>query len=239
MTIATTRTRELNINRLIQHAAKTASLLSVYQGAPEAMLSFGRDCLGLILDAMQAEGIRARAVEFETLTLVAGQSAYPLDDDVIDVVGVAMYIDPDETDVNHAAGEIAIIPITREQWQINAAKDATGRPVQMYCHRTSSPPELRFWPTPTAETLGTVRMQIHRLQADSNDGAKTVDMERYWGLYIVYAVARELAVSHSLNASRVSYFAQTAEMYLQKCKTYSAQKARAHLTHSHRTGWNR
>ena len=239
MTISTGRTRELNINQLIQHAAKTASLLSVYQSAPEATLSFGRDCLGLILDAMQAEGIRARAVEFETITLVAGQSAYPLANDVIDVVGVAMYIDPSETDVNHAGGEIAIIPVTREQWQINAAKDATGRPVQMYCHRTSSPPELRLWPTPTISALGTVRMQVHRLAADSNDGAKTVDMERYWGLYIVYAVARELAVSHALNASRVGYFAQTAEMYLQKCKTYSAQKARAHLTFSHRTGWNR
>ncbi len=239
MTVATTRTRELNINQLIQHAAKTASLLGVFQSAPEATLSFGRDCLGLILDAMQAEGIRARAVEFDTLTLVAGQSVYPLDNDVIDVVGVAMYIDPDETDVNHAGGETAIIPITREQWQVNSAKDAEGRPIQMYCHRTSSPPELRVWPTPTSNDLGTVRMQVHRLAADSNDGAKTVDMERYWGLYIVYAVARELAVSHALNANRVGYFAQTAEMYLQKCKTYSAQKAKARLTHSHRTGWNR
>jgi hypothetical protein len=239
VTINTDRTRELNINRLIQHAAKTASLLSVYQSAPDAMLSFGRDCLGLILDAMQAEGIRARAVEFETLTLVAGQSAYPLDDDVIDVVGVAMYVDPDEADVDHAAGEIPIIPVSREQWQINAAKDATGRPLQMYCHRTSSPPELRFWPTPTSDDLGTVRMQIHRLAADSDDGAKTVDMERYWGLFIVYALARELAAANALGLARVSYYGGVADSYLQKCKSYSAQKTRSQLRLSHRTGWSR
>ncbi len=239
MTINSDRTRELNINRLIQHAAKTASLLSVYQGAPEALLSFGRDALEFILDTMEAEGLRARAVEFDTVTLVADQSAYTLDTDVIDVVGRAMYIDPDEADINHAGGEISIIGVTRDQWQVNPAKDATGRPIWMYCHRTSSPPELRFWPTPTATEAGaTVRLQIHRLAADSNDGAKTVDMERYWGLYLVYAIARELAIANALNANRVSYFAQTADMYLQKCKSYSAQKTATRMVLRHKTGWN-
>ncbi len=239
MTINTDRTRELNINRLIQHGAKLASLLSVYQSAPEATLSFGRDCLGYLLDGMEAEGLRARAVEFETLTMVAGQSAYPLDDDVIDVVGKGMYIQPGTVDLDHAAGEVAIIPISREQWQLQAAKDATGRPIQMYCHRTSSPPELRVWPTPTASDLGTIRLQIHRLAADSNDGAKTVDMERFWGMHLSYALARELAVANGLSPTRINYLNGIAEMHLQKCKSYSAQKTRARLRVSHPTGWNR
>lgn len=239
MTINVNRDRELNINRLIQHAIKLASLLSVYQNAAEPMLSFGRDALGLILDGMEAEGLRARAVEFDTLTLVSGQSAYPLDNDVIDIVGKAMYIPPGTVDLNHAAGEVAIIPISREQWHIQAAKDATGRPIQMYCHRTSSPPELRFWPTPTDSDEGTVRLQIHRLAANSNDGAKTVDMERYWGMYLSYALAREYAVSHGLSPTRINYFTGIADQYLQKCKSYSAQKTRGQIRVSHPTGWNR
>lgn len=239
MTINTSRTRQLNINRMIQHAVKLASLLSVYQSAPEALLSFGRDSLELILDGMEAEGLRARAVEFETLTMVAGQSAYTLGVDVIDVVGKGMYIPPGTVDLNHASGEVAVIPISREQWHIQSAKDATGRPIQMYCHRTSEPPELRVWPTPTASDLGTIRLQVHRLAADSNDGSKTVDLERYWGMHIAYAIARELAVSHGLSPTRINYLTGIADQHLQKCKSYSGQKTRARLRMAHRTGWNR
>jgi hypothetical protein len=243
VTIAATRTRELNINRLILHAARTASLVNMAQAANETLLSFGRDALGLILDAAQAEGLRARAVEFSTIQLVSGQSAYPLDDDVIDVVGSAMYIDPSESaeDIaaDHAGGEVPIVPITREAWNLQVAKDATGRPLQMYCHRTSSPPELRFWPTPDDNNEGTVRIQFHRLAADSNDGSKTVDVERYWGMFIVYSVARELAIANSLSPARVQYFDSVAEKWLMKCKSYSAQKAPTRLMLSHTTGWSR
>ena len=243
MTINTDRTRELNINRLILHAARTASLVNMAQSATEALLSFGRDALGLILDAAQAEGLRARAVEFETLDLVAGQSVYPLEDDVIDVVGTVMFIDPSATSAeilaNQTSGDLPVIPITRDAWQTQVAKDQTGRPLQYYCHRTSSPPELRLWPTPDANSEGTLRMQIHRLAADSNDGSKTVDLERYWGLFVVYSIARELAVANGLSPTRISYLSGIAEMWLQKCKSYSAQKAPAQLRLSHRTRWSR
>lgn len=244
MTIASTRTRELNINQLILHAARTATLLSYYQGTSgqEALLSFGRDCLDLILDTMEAEGLRARAITFDTVTMVAGQSAYTLDDDTIDVVGHGMYIPPDATAaeiaLNQAGGEIPVVTLTRDQWQNNPAKDSTGRPLNMFCDRTTSPPVLRVWPTPTSSDLGTIRLQIHRLAADSSDGSKTVDMERFWGLYIIYALARELAVANALNANRVGYYAQTADMWLQKCKSYSAQKTATRMTLRHKTGWN-
>ena len=150
-----------------------------------------------------------------------------------------MYIDPSETDIDHAGGEMPISPITRDQWQLQTAKDATGRPLQMYCHRVSSPPELRFWPTPTDSDEGTVRLQVHRLAADSNDGAKTMDLERFCSSYITNALARELAVANGLSPQRIRYFAETAEMYLRKCISYSAQKTSTQLSIRHRTGWTR
>ncbi len=243
MTINADRTRELNINRLILHAYRLASLRNSAQNASEGELSFGRDCLQYVLDGMQAEGLRARAVEFKTLALVDGQSVYTLDDDVIDVVGIVMWIPstatPAEILANQAAGELPIIGITREAWQLQVAKDSTGRPLQYYCHRTSSPPELRIWPTPDASNLGTLRLPVHRLAADSNDGAKTMDMERFWGMHISYAIARELAVANGLSPNRISYLNGIAEQWLQKCKSYSAQKAPARLRLNHPTGYSR
>ena len=207
MTIATTRTRELDINRLILHAYRLASLRDTSQGASEGDLSFGRDCLQYILDGMQAEGLRARAVEFTA---------------------------------NQAGGELPLVGITRDDWQLQVAKDSTGRPLQYYCHRTASPPQLRVWPTPVeANDLGTLRMQVHRLAADSNDGAKTIDMERFWGMHISYAVARELAVAKGLSAQRIQYLTVIAQQHLEKCKSYSAQKAPAQLRLAHPTGWSR
>lgn len=82
-------------------------------------------------------------------------------------------------------------------------------------------------------------MQVHRLAADSNDGSKTLDVERYWVLCITYKLGAQLASAYSLNPGRVGYFEQIAEKHLEKCKSYSAQKTPARFVAAHRTGWSR
>lgn len=239
MTIATTRTRELDIAKICQRSYQLTGLANESQNISADKLSFAKDIIETILDGLEADGLRTRAVAFETLPLVASQSAYTLSADVIDVVGQIMYIPPGTVDLDHASGEIPLIPITREDWQLQVAKDATGRPLQYYAHRAASPVELRIWPTPTATDLGTLRMQAHRLAADSSDASKTLDLERYWSLYIIWELAHHLAMANSLNMGRVQYFEGIAQKHLEKCKSYSAQKAPARLVVAHSTGWNR
>ncbi len=239
MTINTSRTRELDIGKICQRAHQLIGVANESQNISSDKLSLAKDFLEMILDDLEADGLRARAVAFETLALVAGQSAYVLEADVIDVVGQIMYIPPGTVDIDHAGGEIPLIPISREDWQLQTAKDMTGRPLQYYSHRAASPVELRIWPTPTVQDLGTLRMQVHRLAADSNDASKTLDVERYWTLHITYKLGALLASSYSLNPGRVGYFEQIAEKHLAKCKSYSAQKAPAQFVVAHRTGWSR
>lgn len=239
MTISTTRTRELDIAKICQRAYQLTGLANESQNISADKLSFAKDIIETVLDDLEADGLRARAVAFETLPLVASQSAYALSADVIDVVGQIMYIPPGATDLDHASGEVPLIAITREDWQLQVAKDATGRPLQYYAHRAASPVELRVWPTPTAADLGTLRMQVHRLAADSSDASKTLDLERYWSLYIIWELAHHLAMANSLNMGRVQYFEGIAQKHLEKCKSYSAQKAPARLVVAHSTGWNR
>jgi hypothetical protein len=239
MTIATGRVRELDIAKICQRAYQLTGLANESQNISFDKQSFAKDIIESILDDLEADGLRARAIAFETLALVAGQSAYSLNADVIDVVGQIMYIPPGTVDLDHAGGEIPLISVTREDWQLQVAKDATGRPLQYYAHRAASPVELRLWPTPTASDLGTLRMQVHRLAADSNDGAKTVDLERYWSLYLIWELAHHLAMANSLNMGRVQYFEGIALKHLEKCKSYSAQKTQSRFVASHSTGWNR
>lgn len=239
MTIATGRTRELDIAKICQRAHQLIGVVNESQSLSFDKQALAKDFLEMILDDLEADGLRARAVAFETLTLVAEQSAYTLNADVIDVVGQIMYIPPGTLDLDHAGGEIPLVPISREDWQLQVAKDATGRPLQYYAHRANSPVELRLWPTPTSSDQGTLRMQVHRLAADSNDGAKTLDLERYWILHITYKLGALLASAYSLNPGRVGYFEQIAEKHLEKCKSYSAQKAQSRFVVAHTTGWNR
>ncbi len=89
---------------------------------------------------MQAEGLRARAIDFKNVTLVSGTSDYVLTTDVIDVIGDAMFIDPDQVDVNHATGEVPIVAIGRDDWQLLSDKSMEGRPTMFYWHRSLSMP---------------------------------------------------------------------------------------------------
>ncbi len=239
MTIATTRTRELDIAKICQRAHQLIGVANESQSISGDKLSLAKDFLEMILDDLEADGLRARAVAFETLALVTGQSTYTLNADVIDVVGEIMYIPPDAVDIDHAGGEIPLVQISREDWQLQPAKDSTGSPLQYFANRAASPVELRLWPTPTAQDLGTLRMQVHRLAADSSDASKTLDVERYWVLCVTYKLGAQLASSYSLNPGRVQYFEQIADKHLEKCKSYSAQKAPARFVVNHRTGWSR
>lgn len=239
MTIAATRTRELDIAKICQRAHQLIGVANESQGISADKLSLAKDFLEMILDDLEADGLRARAVAFETLALVEGQSAYSLNADAIDVFGPVMYIPPGTVDLDHASGEIPLVAISREDWQLQPAKDATGRPIQYFSNRSAVPVEIRVWPTPTASDLGTLRMQVHRLAADSSDASKTLDVERYWVLHVTYKLGSMLASAGSLNPGRVMYFEQIADKHLEKCKSYSAQKTPSRFVVAHRTGWNR
>lgn len=239
MTISPSRTRELNIGRICLRAYQLAGLVNEAQSLSLDKLTYAKDTLEMILDSLEAQGLRSRAVAFETVTMVSGQSVYPLSADVIDIVGVAAYIDPSVVDITHAGGEMMVIPITREDWQLQTAKDATGRPIQFFANRAADPVEMWVWPTPTDVDEGTIRLQVHRLAADSDNGANTMDLERFWVMYITWELAHHIAMANALNMGRVNYFKQIAMQNLETCKSYSAQKTASQMVVSHRTGWSR
>lgn len=236
MTINTSRTRELDINRITLRAYQLAGLINEAQGITADKGAFARDMIGNIIDEMQTHGLRARAVEFRNETLVVGTANYTMDTDVLDVVGDAMYIDADEADVNEATSEVPIVMIGRDEWQLIPDKSATGRPTMMYVHRTGSPPEVRFWPIP--DEAGTVRFQIHRLAANSNDSSKTLDLERTFTQYIIWELAHHICLANSLY-NQARYYGENARMKLEMCKSFSAQRTPTQLVVRHRTGWHR
>ena len=235
MTIATGRTRELDIAKICQRAYQLCALANEAQNISADKLSFAKDFLEMTLDDLETRGLRARAVAFEDIPLFTGVGEYTLKADVIDIVGECMFVPLDSSQP-----KTPVVAISREDWQLKPEQYTRGRPLQYFSDRSNSPVKVFLWPTPSvAENLGSLRMQVHRLAADSNDASKTMDLERYWGLCITYRLAQHIAAANALNPGRIQYFMTVADKYEENCKSYSAQKTQSRFVAAHSTGWNR
>lgn len=239
MTVATTFTREMDITTLVKRSYQLAGLMPPEQGTsgptwlPRA--SMAKDFLQAILDELQINGVFVRAVTRTYLTLTAGTAEYDLPDQVWDVIENGAYISADETDVTKASSETPVIQKDREAWQQMSAKSSEGRPIIFWVDRTANPVKVVLWPIP--EEAGTIRFQTQRLLADVSEGQKTVDLERFWTLYLVWQLAHHLAVSAN-KVEHGGYCSQQAEMYKARAKAAANQHVPSQIYLAHRTGWN-
>lgn len=230
MTLATESTYEFTVDRLVLRAHQLASLMGADQAPTgiqwEARARMAREFLEGILKALQAEGKLIRMWNFYELSVVDGTADYVLPGTILDVFEDAMYIDPASPYT-----ETPIKQIDLQMWQRLAIRNASGRPVQYYAHRADGPLEIRFWPTP--EESATVRLQAYYLPANVTDGTKTVQLERHWGMYLMYALATELAESANLNRSKINALRQRSLEELARAKGYSHQRTKnqAIVTH--------
>jgi len=195
VTISTTVGTRLTIQQVCLTAYQVAGLRSVSQGVDDAAwqaeFRFARVLLDTMCDELAVHGVLARAVSFYEQLLEADVSAYELPDTVLDLVDPAAYIAASVTDTSRANGETVIRVVSRERWQTLSSKGASGRPTLVYPHREHDLIEARFWPIP--DEAGTVRMQVHRMLADTYDASATLDLEPYWTQYVLHELASQLA----------------------------------------------
>lgn len=228
-----TRVHEFNVGQICRLAYREASLLSVYNDMTSQQSSAAVDFLSLIVHSIEAEGIFARTIEFEEITLVASQDAYSLSASTLDVTGLAMYVPPGQSIV-----ELPLQPMSREQWQEIGVRETEGPPTRFYIHRTSSTLEARLWLTPgTAEAGGIVRLQSQRLRSDMSDTSATPDFERYWADYLVQKLAAKLARSNALGLDRVQELEGMAQRSLAKCRGKSNQGTPQQFVLRHGRRW--
>lgn len=235
MTVSASSTRELDINRICKLALQAAGLLPA--GAPmsgvqwEKLSGQARDFLEVELDALQAEGVVARAVEFYDVTLVAGTTTYALPGTTVSVIGDAMFLKTGET-----SGETLVRSVDRTRYHELSDKVAQGTPTLMFVE-THAVFTLYLWPVPS--DAGTLRIQRQRLLADASDGTKTVDLERYWVKYMVMATAHMLALSNGIDPSKVGYLNSKAGQLLNVAKARSGNATPGQVEYTHSTGWTR
>lgn len=235
LTVAATRTEELDIGQLVLMGYRRAGLLNEHQEANAAKLNHGKMVLETIIKELQIYGIYAREVVLETVAIVTGTKTYSLASTTLDVLATAVHIDGTD-DIDNPTSALVMKMVDREQRQTISNESATGSPTMFYVDRTTVPLSVWIWPAPSSN--GWVRFQSHRLAADNLDTTKTVDLERYWAQYIIWELGHQLAVDNSM-LERGAYCATIAAQKLTMCRAYSNPRGSFQIQMDHSTPWSR
>lgn len=239
MTLSSSATREISIGNVILMAYRRAGLLNENQGLSSVKASVACQELNALVDYLETEGLFARTHTFETIEVSEGVSDYSLSATSLEAVGTAVWIRPGE-DVERASAETPIQQISLEQWQTLGSKSGSGTPSLYFLDRSEAVPLVRLWLTPgAAEDGGHVRIPVSRLRSDNLNTNDSLDFERYWTDYFVWALAHRLAVSASLNLGKCAYLEQVASSALIKCKARAKQRGPNQASVMHRTQWSR
>jgi hypothetical protein len=239
MTVSSLVGKELSVNQICESAYRISGLINEHQSMTEARGRVARTLLEIVLDGLQAQNVPARSESFYLLgPLTAGTYKYTLPVNVLDVIGTAMYLPASTVDVEKAETELRLATITQEQWQTIATKDVTGTvPLRLYPHRAGAQVEAWLWPIP--EEAGWVRLRVQRLLAQVNDGNATVELDRPWQQYLVYALAEQLCMANSQPLVKIQNFERKAADKLQECRGFSEEHVDMQMYVDHYVGWNR
>lgn len=237
MTIESTRTNEPNVGKIVRSAYRLAGLISEYQNLSTTKWSEGRDALSDIIDQLEAEGVFARSVGFQDVTMVVGQSDYELAQSVLDVQGTSVYVTPTDN-IDAPQSPTYLRSVRREEYMRLSNKDATSdRPVLVFVDRQTSPLVAKVWQPPGE--AGTIRFPVHRLRADTLNATSTVDLEAYWVQYLKYQLAYELATANSIGIEHRMTLKGDAMSYLEKSKGRANEKPARRFMVMHRTPYGR
>lgn len=233
MTISANSSREFNRGTILRRALQKAGLMTAGQNPSDTdpKVQQAADALEMVLDALQDGNVIITSQDFLLLTLVAGQGTYTLPVDTLDVIGTAMVIQ------SATAGELPVEPMGPDEWQRITDKTAVGVPRRYYVHKLMTP-VLYLWPKVDTTAVGwTLRYRQERLLKDADSQNVTMDLRRSWTLYLVTAVAHQLAISAGMDIARCGYL--RAEAKELKTAALGGNRARgpAQMHVQHRGPW--
>lgn len=234
MTIAATRTRELDINTIVQRSMQLAGLMSPQSSTSDPSFAPQRtmavDFLELICKGVQGGAIIERHIVRQTAAVTALSATVTLATSAMSMIGMAMFMETGFTE------ETPVTFIDLQTYQSIPEKTLTGKPAQGYFARQPTP-TITLWPVP--DVNGTLTVQSHILSADVSNAADTLDFERLWTDYFVWELGHYLSVAAGLAKTDCGYMRARAEEKLEICKRYSKSNAPTQMRMAHRTPWSR
>lgn len=228
MTIASTRTDELTVERAVIVAMRLAGLKGPMEVPSAQELLHGQDLLALLIKGPLFSQAVTRGLVFRSITTTGLTLTYSLQQGDIDLFGDPAFTPTGETNPR------PVRQIDGARWQTLGATSITDEPAFVWADRSANPVVLNLWPGAAA---GTLRVRVHRPRADISDATTTLDVEQHWQQPLVQALAAELAMAATLPASRVDGLTQRAGGAAVMARGMSGEKVQQFVEMRHRTGW--
>lgn len=238
MTVSADSVKEFTRREILRRSLQKARLLNAAQNPSETspLVQQAADALEMKLADLQAEGTPATTAELKTLDLTANTlptDPIALPDDTLDVQGTVMLN-------TGASAEIPVLPMGQEEWQRMTDKTAQGSgsaPSRFYVHRLLTV-SLYVWPgVPASATGWFLRYRQVRLLRGAGTGTNTMDLQRHWTTYLVYAVAHELAVDNSQDVQYCGYLRSERDRLLKRSLAKPRQGAPTQMHVTNRGPW--
>ena len=167
MATSGTATFNLDLNQLVEEAFERCGqeLRTGYD------LRTARRSLNLLTAEWANRGINLWTIEEGSINLTNGTATYNLPADTIDLLDHVI-----RTGTGQNQQDITISRISADTYISIPAKNATGRPIQVWINRQATQPSINVWPTPNQDNTYTFKYwRLRRIQ-DAGTGVNTQDI---------------------------------------------------------------
>jgi hypothetical protein len=234
VTIAATRTRELDINTIIARAMQLAGLMNPQQSTSDPTFAPYRamavDFLETICKEVQNGAVIERHSVLQTATVTAGNAVVTLSTSAMTMLGAASFKETG-SDI-----ELPVALVDLATYHAIPEKTLTGSEPSLGYFNRQPTPTITLWPVP--DTNGTLTVQAHILAADVSNVADTLDFERHWTGFFMWELAYWLSTSGSMPLQDRAALRAEAISRLDKATAYSKSMVPTQIRFTHRTGWS-
>lgn len=147
-----------------------------------------RRSLALLFAEWANRGLNMWTFEAGAIPLIAGTATYNLPEDTVDLI--EHYV---RTGSGTSQTDIALTRISISTYATIPNKNVTGRPIQVFIERLSTP-RLTVWPTPDTATSYTLHYWRMRRIEDPGNGVNTPDMPYRFLPCLIAGLAYHLAL---------------------------------------------
>jgi hypothetical protein len=216
MTTSGTATFNLDLNQLVEEAFERCGqeLRTGYD------LRTARRSLNLMTAEWANRGINLWTIEEGSIALTNGTATYNLPADTIDLLDHVI-----RTGTGQNQQDITISRISADTYIAIPAKNATGRPIQVWINRQATQPSINVWPTPNLDNTYTFKYwRLRRIQ-DAGTGVTTQDIPFRFLPCLVAGLAFYLSMKLPNAGDRTQFLKQEYEEQWNLASTEDREKA--------------
>lgn len=203
-------------DNLITGALRLCGVIAQGETPTASQITEAAEALNYMVKAFEAEGMPLWAITTTTITPVAGQTSYTLNNPKLLKAIQAWNRN------NSSLVDIPMRLITRQEYNVLGNKSTTGSPIQVYFQPNRDDATVYLFPTPDSTTASnnTIYLVAQRPFQDFDSSTDTPDFPQEWYEAILYGLAQRLAGRYNIDVETRKMIAAEAGAFKQQAMSF-------------------